>query len=379
MSENETANYDAPKRTRHPIPGETPIGRVNVKKPNGLFDVYTVQYGNVVDPIMDNKPIFLGTAQYLKMMDAFYKSKAGAEYVIYSEDKLLEDYLHVRRVIEANCAKARQEAKEKAEAEAKAAAEAAAKAEAEAIAKQTQERKADEAYVMDNLYEKDARVRKIMDDKRAKEEKAKAAAQQKTLTDGPMQRQALTGEVAKKAAMQRAKMLTANGIPDIPDSTPAPAPEQEPKVMKEPPVPRAEEEPAEADAYDASNTQDDAYDDAPAEAETYEDEYADEDDGSAGEEAEGESADEEQPEEEPEPVANQRRGHRVKPKPAPKPTVKAKANTATATPTGSTYRDNLKPILVTMLIFEILIAVMLAAELCIDIFGVSYFSSLFGF
>jgi hypothetical protein len=358
MADNETVNSNAAQqRTLYPQPGVTPIGRINVKKPDGGFDVYTVDYGNIVDPIMDNKPIFLGTAQYLKMMDAFYQSKAGAQYVIYNEDKLLEDYLTVRRIIEANCAEARQK-----EADAK------AQAEAEAVAKQTQERQADEAYVMDNLYEKDARVRKIVDDKRAKEEKAKADEQQKAVANGPMQSQTLTGKAARKVAMQRAKMLNANGIPTDepavqeepkPEPVPTPTPKTE-TVMTAPPVPEPEE--SEEPPHEEEDSQD-AYDEAPAESEAYEDEAKD---------SEEESEQEEEPAEEPQLSRKElRRMKRAAKQAAKKKPEPEKEATETVAQTAIVSRDTLKPILVTMLVFEILIAVILAAEFCIQIFGLS--------
>lgn len=357
MAENETINQSVPQRTKYPQLASTPIGRINVRRQDGSFDVYTVDYGNIIDPITDNKPIFLSTNQYIKMMDAFYQSKSGSEYVIYSEDKLIEDYLKVRKIIEANCAAARQK-------------------EAEAAAQQAQERAADEQYVVDNLYEKDRRVRKLIDDKRAKEQKA--AEQQNASSNAPMQSQTLTGEAAEKAALKRAKMLNANGIPaDAPavEKSVGPQPVQKSEAQKiepqpsEAPAAPVQSEHSKAEAANAETPiaeplqQDHAVQDVQEPVETDED-------------IDASDENEEPAEETPVKTSRWKKVGKAKKVEAPAKPVREKpaAPVKTAEPAVSAApvtvaSEHLKPLLIAMLVFEILIVLLLACILVVDAVG----------
>ena len=63
------------------ISGKTEIGKIDGKY-KGIFRNFTIYYGNVASPVIDNKVLHLNEEDYMNMLRDFLESDEGMEYDI---------------------------------------------------------------------------------------------------------------------------------------------------------------------------------------------------------------------------------------------------------------------------------------------------------
>lgn len=61
------------------VPGETVIGTVEGKY-DGIYRKFTIMYGNVADPVINDKVLHLSESAYIDMLTKFLQSKEGQAY-----------------------------------------------------------------------------------------------------------------------------------------------------------------------------------------------------------------------------------------------------------------------------------------------------------
>lgn len=69
------------------VPGKTQIGQIDGKY-EGLYRKFTIYYGNVASPVINNNVLHLSENKYMEMLKTFLSSKEGSEYRIPSETEI---------------------------------------------------------------------------------------------------------------------------------------------------------------------------------------------------------------------------------------------------------------------------------------------------